>query len=717
MTSVDSLLRRPLYVYGLPEEIASTLQPKDQGLHTELDRNEAIPEIHRSKEETAEEGASGTATTSCTLCSVRFEHVQDQRSHARTDFHRYNLKLKLKGLRPVTETEFLILLDDLNESISGSDTSESDDDGDHDELGETASSASKSKDDALAALLRKQAKISEPAPDDARDESRAAKTSKGSGNAPIYWFASPSLPSNVALGIYRAVFTQQEQQQESRLVENLRRKQLQPRFAAQKKKQSAAAVVATETAATTTAADPHFFLCMIGGGHFAAMIISLAPVGSGRTNNHKPSGKSTAGSGASLEDRKAQVVVQKAFHRYTTRRKQGGAQSASDAAKGKAQSAGSSLRRYNEAVLTVEVRELLREWRTMIDSAELLFVRASGSANRRTLYGPYEKPVLRANDARIRSFPFSTKRATQSELLRAFAELTRVKVRHIDEAALLAAAAAAAEVGRRAGRTVIPSSGPAAIQAAAATQVSAEDAALVQHTDQLQSLIRRSKAGAVLSYLTTHNLPPDFRFQPASRQAHHHAPTALHLAASTNAAAVAHALLAIAHANPTLLNGEGKPAFALAGDRATRDAFRVARHQLGERAWAWDAAALVPAPLSGAEAERRAERDRLEDAGRERARREAEMLRLAAEEESARERESAAGRLRMRGGVVVGGGTGRAPLLLAPEKTAAERRAEEARGLTPEMQAKLERERRARAAEDRIRRMQAAGGGGGGGGL
>jgi hypothetical protein len=40
------------------------------------------------------------------------------------------------------------------------------------------------------------------------------------------------------------------------------------------------------------------------------------------------------------------------------------------------------------------------------------------------------------------------------------------------------------------------------------------------------------------------------------------------------------------------------------------------------------------------------------------------------------------------------------------EKTVEERRQGEARGLMPKMRARLERERRARAAEERIRRMQ-----------
>src|SRR5208282_1532244 len=99
----------------------------------------------------------------------------------------------------------------------------------------------------------------------------------------------------------------------------------------------------------------HVFLCMIGGGHFAAMVVSLAP---------KQMRSSSAGPLAC----EATVLAHKTFHRYTTRRKQGGAQSANDSAKGAAHSAGSSLRRYNEAALTDEVRLLLQDWKGMIDT-------------------------------------------------------------------------------------------------------------------------------------------------------------------------------------------------------------------------------------------------------------------------------------------------------------------------------------------------------------
>jgi len=136
-------------------------------------------------------------------------------------------------------------------------------------------------------------------------------------------------------------------------------------------------------------------LMMIGGGHFAVIIASLIPK---FTKNHQ-----------SQEERQIDVIASKTFHRYTTRRKQGGAQSANDAAKGNAHSAGSALRRYNESALQNEVRALLGSWKTELDACEFIFIRATGTANRRTLFG-YEGAVLKSNDSRIRGFPFTTRR-------------------------------------------------------------------------------------------------------------------------------------------------------------------------------------------------------------------------------------------------------------------------------------------------------------------
>ena len=474
---------------------------------------------------------TNSSSVGCNLCNVTFPNVLDQRSHVKSDWHGYNLKQRARGQAAVSEPEFEKLIEDLDESISGSDSSSS-----SEEEGQNT------KDNVLASLLKKQAKINAIP---GEEESIFKKRKRGSGNAPLIWFSSPKIPPNTFLGIYRALFSPADLEP-SHVIQALREKQLQP----------IKGKVAQNPAALTS--GPSVFLCMIGGGHFAAMIVSLTP----------KLGFNAKG----VEERQAITIAHKTFHRYTTRRKQGGAQSANDSAKGAAHSAGAGIRRYNEAALESEVRALLSEWKRMLNECQLLFIRATGTTNRRTLFGPYDGQVLHQNDPRNRTIPFSSRRATQAELMRAFVELTRVKVSQIDEAALAAAAAAEAKEKE-------PATKPSSTHAKpSAPKPSAEEEALLLHTSQLQYLIRRSKAPAVLAYLSKNSLSPDLFFHPPSTQAHHHASTPLHLAASINSSAVVLALLTKANANPTLVNGEDKPPFDIAGDRATRDAFSVARH-------------------------------------------------------------------------------------------------------------------------------------------
>ncbi|KAJ4356451.1 uncharacterized protein N0V89_004484 [Didymosphaeria variabile] len=645
----EHLLQRPLYVFDLPEELLSTLTLKNQ-----LDQipQEVPQELHTpasdANERSENEEGSPAKATSCNLCGLNFATLADQRSHVRSDLHGYNLKQKIKGLKPIGEADFETLVGELDESISGSESSESDEDGDEDD-------GTKPKESTLSALLKKQAKIVDPG----FDEYTSSKKQRGAGKPPLLWFTSPLLPDNMSLGVYRAIFTNAEQEEEAHLMESLRRKQIAPAIPPKIKSEGGVPLPGTDI-------GPHYFLCMIGGGHFAAMIIALAP----------KKGKNHTG----VDERSATVVAHKTFHRYTTRRKQGGSQSTSDAARGAAHSAGSSLRRYNEAALTNEVRELLTSWKTMIDSADLLFIRATGNTSRKTLFDKYEGQVLRNNDPRNRGFPFTTRRATQKELIRAFVELTRVKQSTIDETALAALNATPKE-------PVAPT--PPKPQKPPKPSKEDEEAAL--HTSQITSIIKRSKIPALLNYLKTNNIPPTFKFVPEN----YHTPTPLHLAASLNSAPVVIALLTKASADPGIMNDDARTPFSLAGDRATRDAFRLARSELGEAAFDWDTAG-VPSPLSKSELEKREAREKAEKATEdkaeaERRKAETEKLRKESEAEDAKRRE---GRL------------GKGRLVGVPEKSAGDRREEEMRGLGPEARARMERERRARAAEERMKRMQ-----------
>lgn len=594
-------------------------------------------------------GGQTKLSTTCQLCGASFPNIQEQRQHVKTDWHNYNLKQKVRGAHSVSDIEFEKLLEDLNESISGSGSESSDSEAEDERV----------KESTLSALLRKQARLDHLG---TQEEFPLAKRTRGSDKHPLIWFSTPLLRTNTSLGIYRALFTNSEQGQPD-LIDVIRKKQLRP---------VPAKLLPTDDSngipLPSTMTSPQIFLCMIGGGHFAGMIVSLAP----------KTGKQSAGA---VEPRQAAVIAHKTFHRYTTRRKQGGAQSANDAAKGAAHSAGSSLRRYNEAALEQEIRALLTEWKDLIGASQLIFIRATGSSNRRILFGPYQNQVLQRNDPRNRTFPFSTRRATQAELMRAFVEITRVKISEVDEVALAEAAIAAAR--SEADRAASQASAPIL---EVKSKLSKEEEIANLHTTQLQALIRRSKVPALLSYLVTNALSPNFLFYPPSTQANHHTPTPLHLASSINSPAVVLALLTRAGVDPSVTSTDGKTAFDLAGERGTRDAFRVARSELGEGKWNWNAA-HIPAPLSKAEADRREERERGE-AGK------AELERRKAEED----------RLQNEVRAVDKGSKKATRGLVAVEKTAEERREEDARGMTPQMRMMVERERRARAAEARVGR-------------
>lgn len=660
--NAEGLLKRPLYgmkidpvglstltlqsVFGLPQELLVTLHIKDPTiLPPPIDNTPQSSKYAPEKDVETPDGEI-TLSPTCQLCSASFPDVHEQRLHVKSDWHNYNLKQKVRGSQSVSESEFEKLVDALDESISGSGSESSESEAD----GEGA------KENTLSALLKKQAKLSPPI---SQEDLMLKKRKRGADKPPLIWFSTSLLPTNTSLGIYRALFTNSEQGNPD-AVDVVRKKQLLPVPA-----KPPPADGSNGVPLPSTMTSPHIFLCMVGGGHFAGMIVSLAP----------KVGKQSTGT----EQRQALVVAHKTFHRYTTRRKQGGAQSANDSAKGAAHSAGSSLRRYNEVALEQEIRTLLAAWKDLIGASQLIFVRATGSSNRRILFGPYENQILRQNDPRNRTFPFSTRRATQAELMRAFVEITRVKVSEVDTAALAMAAAAAAQ--SEAERALSQAKAPI-LQAKA--KPSREEEVANLHTTQLQAMIRRSKAPALHSYLVTNSLSPEFLFYPPSTQANHHAPTPLHLASSINSPAVVLALLTKAGADPSLVNRKGKPPFDLAGERGTRDAFRVARSELGEGKWNWNAA-HVPAPLSKAEADNREERERGE-AGK------AELERRKAEED----------RLRNEVKVVDNGSkkAGRGPG--AVEKTAEERREEDGRGMSPQMRMMVERERRARAAEARL---------------
>ncbi len=111
----DSLHRRPLYLYDLPDEVLSTIVIKAGG-----EAQEGTLPASPREQPPAPVAESALGSQACSLCGLAFASVLDQRSHLRSDFHTYNLKQKLRGSKAVTEAEFEKLVEDLDESLSGS---------------------------------------------------------------------------------------------------------------------------------------------------------------------------------------------------------------------------------------------------------------------------------------------------------------------------------------------------------------------------------------------------------------------------------------------------------------------------------------------------------------------------------------------------------------------------------------------------------------------
>ena len=97
-----SLPAGPLYAFALPDELLQSLVLRT--IH------QAVP----IEEATHDEPVSQEATTSlgCSACSVlAFASVADQRRHFRSDWHRYNAKLRTAGKSGIPEDQFDGLID------------------------------------------------------------------------------------------------------------------------------------------------------------------------------------------------------------------------------------------------------------------------------------------------------------------------------------------------------------------------------------------------------------------------------------------------------------------------------------------------------------------------------------------------------------------------------------------------------------------------------
>ncbi|XP_051839467.1 ankyrin repeat and zinc finger domain-containing protein 1 [Antechinus flavipes] len=272
----------------------------------------------------------------CSTCGQSLQSRQDQREHYRSDWHRFNLKQRLRGRPPLAAHEFekQSSSGDLS-SISGSEDSDSDLD----------------------------------------QEELENMPNPGGREAPRVFHPHRVLFCNAQgqfLSAYRCLLgPRQEPPEEAEVLSK----------------------------ALQAGGPQCCVVLMAAAGHFAGAVF-----------------------------RGREVVAHKTFHRYTVRARRGTAQGLQDARSGPTRSAGASLRRYNEAALYKEVRELLAGpgWAGPLGEAGTILLRAPRSG-RALFFGGRGAPLQRG-DPRLWDIPLATRRPTFRELQRVLQVLAMVHI-------------------------------------------------------------------------------------------------------------------------------------------------------------------------------------------------------------------------------------------------------------------------------------------------
>ncbi|KAJ3515996.1 hypothetical protein NLJ89_g1401 [Agrocybe chaxingu] len=643
-------------LFSLPPELLASLTPRN--LVNKAPIRAPTPE--------PVEPVSKSGPRACNVCQgVVFLDVDQQRVHFKSDWHRYNVKTRLNGGKPVTETAFAQLVDGLDDSLSGSASSDGDDE----------------DSDAVNTLLDKAKRLTTRSPSPESSSKIAPLTA-------LTWFHSPPA---MQIGIYRAVLPLNAGSGE--YLHELRRLQ------------------------SSMPDGRKWAMFMVAGGHFAGAVVRVSR--SEDEPEHEPE------SGQKRKAKKfkpdTEVLLHKTFHRYTTRRKQGGSQSTNDNAKGPAKSAGALLRRYGEQALRDDIRNLLGEWADEIASCERIWIRASIS-NRRIFYD-YDDAVFLKNDERLRTFPFPTRRPTQSELNRCLLELVRPKISHFTEEEL--------KFQDEAYLASLPKPKPVpTVQPVAVTEkpkppkLAREEEALRDKWNRLLEMVYKGRLEPLKMFLDRESstigginvLVPEWT---GERRA-----TILQIAVQSGHEDIIKWLLEEAKADPTIpvpsaklgdideddegpksdasdaarpAKGSWRAAYDLAKTKAIRDIFRrcAAAHPDW---WDWFGTARVPSALSQEMEEGREEKKKVRRKG----------LKDRVKEREAKDREKEKEQPITPPAVVT-------PEVKEVSNTTAQRlggasgAGDGVAGLTPEMRAKVERERRARAAEARLKGLAGAG--------
>ncbi|CAO3607351.1 unnamed protein product [Cunninghamella echinulata] len=477
------------------------------------------------------------------------------------------------------------------------------------------------------------------------------------------WFTVPSITSiPFHLGIYRTLLNK------SNIGNNEAVQQLQ----------------------NSNASGPRLWtILMMGGGHFAGAVIDV---------------NKSQGILEQQLNKQVHIITHKTFHRYTTRRKQGGSQSANDSGKGKANSAGAQIRRYNEMALQQDIRELLNQWKKYIDQSEIILIHAP-SGNKKIIYG-YEGAILKKDNPKINGIPFTTRRPTLSEIRRVYIELSTLKVIRMDENTLIKHQQQLQEREDRVRQQL-----EKVKSKLAGTKLEDDKPGEINNQkmdpvlEKYLVLLKQGKTNVVRSYISNHpELPVSgIVFEHGATNDYLRSPTGLHIVSAHGHPELVSLLLREHDANPTIKNDIGKTAYEMAKDKETRNAFRRCMYDLPDK-WSWLMDARVPSALSLEAEKEQMEKDRKKKAREEEKRLLIEQERQQKEDERLAKEKAEQLEAKLMATKNQKKKQSKNGHVLDPMARALRDNQVNIANMSPEARMRLEREKRARAAEERMKK-------------
>jgi len=344
----------------------------------------------------------------------------------------------------------------------------------------------------------------------------------------------------------------------------------------------------------------------------------------------------------------------------------------------------------------------MEEWRNEIGASERIWIRANVS-NKRIFYD-YEAAAFHKADSRLRSFPFPTRRPTHTELLRCLNELIHAKVTHLTEEEMKKQDEDLLSSLPRPKPVPPPSTAkPKEERALDVPKLTKEQEELRENWGRLLEMARKGRLDALATFWERihTNLHSDNGIDtriPEIDGLDNVGDTLLHVASISGQDSVVQWLLEEKGANPTIKtmapkkgSGEsppegGKTPYELASTKSVRDTFRRLAGAHPAR-WDWLGEGHVPSVLSKEMEEEQENKKRIRRKG----------LKDKMKEREERQQGAGAG---SSAEIIEHPVEDKHPV--GPQRLGGSSDASGVMGLTPEMRARIERERRARAIEARM---------------